>query len=563
LGGDARFLSSSEVDGFLREHQSKISELQAAINRFLDLERRSKRRESANTVLNNAKIYFEHHNRARAFEYLFEARGIIDDIERDADDEDRAFVSDWNARASSFEQQCQQQMLDDEIKALLQTPGHHLSTAEFYLKTANYEQATEAFHQAKDAALVLAEPKYLAIRQVQSWFDEWVRSTDDFQTRFDNAVWQAEASRVKCTITSHIQQAQIFFGQRSYDSALDNIHKAYDALKALDDNEALLRVAGVSDFAADSQKTLRELEATFNATIFNDTVRQAIGDCESKLNSAKSLLERHAYARALEDFNGARELVAQLKSDARFKSQQVVLEFLERVQADINSFSANYAASQLADEARGLVNTARSELSIAKTMLDRGAASEAFKHLQEARAKAQALQKNDMLLQLESVVQVLKDVSAAEAEYAAKELSHMADGTIRAASVHLKQSAQFHKVHADAKALEALQEAEKVAVDLLDDAIYASLPAVNDFRTQFQHAAALLKYERNANNKQDASSSKSSSSSSTVTVSSIVGGLIPYPDLRLKPIMVSTDISPKIFNEVKKLYDSLTDSLTH
>jgi len=558
LGSDARFLSSPEVDAFLAQVAQQSRELQAAVDRWLDNERRKKRRESADTTFNNAKVYFEHHNRARAFEYLFEARGIIDDMQLDADDTDRAYIASWNARASEFEAACQRQLFDEELKALLQVPGHHMMTAEFYLKIASYEQASEALLLAKDAALLLAEPKYLAIPQVQQWFAEWVRQTDDFQTRFDNSLWQGEASRVRSTIDTHLHQAQIHFSQRSYDQALEAIARTTDAVAQLRDNEAVMRVNGMVEFADATDAKVRELTATFNATIFNDAIRQATSECESKLAQAQSLLERHAYARALEEYTAARELVKQLESEPRYNSQPVVQAFVARITADMHAFSLKYASSQLADEAQQHVSATRSELALAKTMLDRGAAPEAAKHLLDARQKAQPLLANEMLQQLESVTKVLADLKAAEADYATKQLSHLADSAIRSATPHLKQAAQYEQVHAKVKAIEALKEAESAAIDVLDDALYATLPSVADFQHSFNQQASRLKYSRKSAATATATSTSGSgdgddaAAGGTTTVTGIVGGLIPYPDLRFKPIMISTDINPKIFNEIKR-----------
>jgi len=144
LGGDARFLSSKEVDDFLGDTQKRINELKEKLDTFLDEERRSKRRESASTLLNNAKIYFTSRMCGRAFGYLQEGRDLISDIEADVPSpNDQSFVADWKAKASEFEAACQKTMFEEEVKSLLQTPPIHLTTSEFYLQTGNYEQVLE------------------------------------------------------------------------------------------------------------------------------------------------------------------------------------------------------------------------------------------------------------------------------------------------------------------------------------------------------------------------------------------------------------------------------------
>jgi len=144
LGGDARFLASKEVDDFLSETQNSINQLRNKMNTYLDEERRSKRRDSANTLLSHAKTYFTSHMYARSFGYLQEGRDVIAEIEIELSSldhsEDRSFISDWNSRASEFEAVCQKTLFEEEVKSLLQSPAIHLNTCEFYLQTGNYEQ---------------------------------------------------------------------------------------------------------------------------------------------------------------------------------------------------------------------------------------------------------------------------------------------------------------------------------------------------------------------------------------------------------------------------------------
>lgn len=550
LGSDARFLSSKEVDDFLAETQKRINELKAKLDTYLDEERRSKRRDTASTLLNNAKIYFTSRMCGQAFGFLQEGRDLITDIEADASDKDSSFVAEWRSKAAEFEAACQKTLFEEEVKALLQTPTTHLATSEFYLKTGNYDQANEVFSQAKEAALVLAEPKYLAMKEVQEWFEDWGKKTKDFQTRFDNAVYATEANKFKSNVSLYVSQAQFNFSQRSYDRALESLTQAKEALDAIRQNEAVLRVAGVEQFVQETEKSLKETQEKFNATIFNDAMRQKISDSERVLASAKQLLERHAYARALEEFNAANESINELKSDARFNTQPTVVAFVQKVEKDLKEFSSKYAASQLVDESRQHVSNVRTELTLARTYLDRGAGDQAFKHLVEARAKSIPLSSNAMFQTLEQVPALLAELAKTEEEYAQKELTKSANEIVRTASAHLKQVAQFEKVQAKAKALEQLQEAEKAAVEVLDNNLYASIPAVKAFKDEFQAAAERHRYTRKGKGAEGAAAE--AGPVDTATVAGVVGGLIPYPDLRFKSITISTDINPKIFNAVKK-----------
>ena len=403
---------------------------------------------------------------------------------------------------------------------------------------------------------MLADPKYLGMREVQEWFDDWNRKTNAFQTNFDNAVYQAEANKLKSNVSLYVNQADINFSQKSYDRALENVAQVKEALDTIAQNESVMRVAGVEEFVRTNETRLKEMQDKFNATIFNDAINQKISDVERVLSSAKTLLERHAYARALEEFNAANELINELKSDARFNTQSIVVTFLERVDKDTKEFSTKYASSQLQDEARQHIGNVKSELSLAKTYLDRGAGDEAYKHLVEARAKAIPLTSNAMFQTLDQVPSLLSELNKTEEVYAQKELSKSADEIVRSVAVHMKQIAQFEKIQVKAKAIEQLQEAEKLAIELLDNPLYASIASVKTFKEEFKTISSRLGYQRAAANKKSGGA-KGQGDNDTATVAGIIGGLIPYPDLRLKPIMVSTDINPKIFNAVKKLYVSL------
>ena len=72
---------------------------------------------------------------------------------------------------------------------------------------------------------------------------------------------------------------------------------------------------------------------------------------------------------------------------------------------------------------------------------------------------------------------------------------------------------------------------------------------VVEFIKKFDEVAKRLNYSRK---KEEGSSSSSLSSKIAAKVSSVIGNLTPYPELRIKPITISADISPKIFNELKK-----------
>jgi len=394
------------------------------------------------------------------------------------------------------------------------------------------------------------------MKEVQDWFEDWNRKTNAFQTKFDNAVYQSEANKLKSNVSLYVNQADINFSQRSYDRALESVAQAQEALEAIRQNEAVMRVAGVDEFVRSHETRLKQMQDTFNATIFNDAINQKISDIERVLSSSKTLLERHAYQRALEEFNSANELINELKSDSRFNAQSTVVTFLkERAEKDTKEFSTKYAASQLQDEARQHIGNVKTELNLAKTYLERGAGDEAYKHLVEARAKSIPLSSNAMFQTLDQVPSLLEELSKTEESYAQKELSKSADEIVRSVAVHMKQVSQFEKIQVKAKAIEQLQEAEKLAVEILDNPLYASIASVKAFKTEFKTISDRLGYQRAAANSNKSGGSKGGDTD-TATVSGIVGGLIPYPDLRLKPVMVSTDINPKIFNAVKKLYVS-------
>jgi len=394
------------------------------------------------------------------------------------------------------------------------------------------------------------------MKEVQEWFDDWNRKTNAFQLKFDNAVYQSEANKLKSTVSLHVTQAEINFSQRSYDRALESVTQATESLDSIRQNEPVMRVAGVEKFVQETEAKLKEMKDKFNATIFQDAIRQKTSDAERVLSSAKLLLERHAHAKALEDYNSAKEAIEELRGDSRFNTQPSVISFLEKIDKEVREFSTKYASSQLQDEARQHVNNVKAELSLAKTYLDRGAGDEAYKHLVEARAKAQALTSNDMFQTLEQVPVLLSELSKTEELYAQKELTKSADEFVRAANAHLKQVAQFEKVQAKAKAVEQLQEAEKAAQEVLDNPLYASIASVKTFKEEFKTTSERLKYKRvtgATSTGGKGSGASSNEAQDTTTAVGIVGGLLPYPDLRLKPVTVSTDINPKIFNAVKKL----------
>lgn len=553
LGQDDRFLRSAEVDSFLESFHTDAAALRATIDAYIEGERRKKRRDRADQLLSHARSYFTNHQRGRAFEYLYQARDAIEEIEYDADETDKDFIAKWKSSAEAFEQECNKAIFEEEVKSLLRMPHDYLSQAEFQFSTGAHGRSVELLAKANEAAEALAEPKYMDIPEVAQWFKEWVPKVKAVQSAWDAKILADEERKARQAIEQRMSNAQICFRQQSNDRAIEELKQCRDALAGLQDGD-IWRLDSVRSFHSDFQTKIQTFEKEFNASVFDNEAKQRVAKCERDLAQASTMLQRHAYSSALEAFQTAREEVSILRNDTRFAEHPAVVKFLAGAEATMAEFSSSYAKSQLEDQAKSLVSAIRIGLAGADAMTKRNAMGAALTHLTEARSSAADFEKEAMFLTLPAVVSALNDLKAAETQFAEKQLKSEADSIVKAAQKHLVQADKYEAIGCRKKAQAELREARAAAIDSYENRLYHTLPAVTQLHESVKEKAKALDVSFETTSTRGVGGG-STPTGDGPTVSSVIGGIIACPNLRLKSFTLSTDVSPKVFTEIKNLND--------
>jgi hypothetical protein len=382
LGTDPRFLHLERVSSFLREHHAAAAAQRAAIAGVL---RERAASEATRVLRDNISECTDMYAHSRWEDSLASAVRAEDRIEEYTNSNVLEDVATFSEQLVAFKKKFQEERLADEAEAQIRGVGAILSNAEFLLQHHRHEDCMKAMQQARDEASTLAASKYAGLPSVASFFAGWPERFLRIQQELQGKLFKVRVRDATADVRSALREAVSCVSHSMNERAMAALHKARDLLEVLAADSDLSSLATVVTFVAQSTAEATALSQQIADDLFAREVDEAIRNAGSKKDRAQHYFSRCAYELSLQEFNAAKEIVEMALDDARLSSSAKLAAFVASEFGPFcSAFSATYAATVLADEARKVAGIVKGHLGRCSLYLERNAREQCLEELAEA-----------------------------------------------------------------------------------------------------------------------------------------------------------------------------------
>jgi len=379
------------------------------------------------------------------------------------------------------------------------------------------------------------------MEQVDTFFTEFNAKLNDFKEKFNSIVFGAEMKKAKDDIRGSLSNSKIYFKSNRHDQALEFLNQCKERLAEFATNENYLNE---NDFVTQTQEEVDAFDAEFTETVYKNQVSSAVKKLDHELQQAQNYLKYSAFDRALESFEKAGQEAQNLE---QYASHSLAKERLERFAKEKDTFETEYADKAMRKEANKFTSNLKSIISVGRTMLQNQFSAKVLEQLTKAEEEVSTA--NDILKKMPEVQSTIAELDSFKKQVATELLTGEADRALRKAQRDVDKVNVFLQRGLKKQAKEFFSESfvEEHRTLLDTRSTFAVLDNVVSFRTQVEGIANTLQV-----NLKTLLAPADPNKSKKVSGDALFGEVAAFTEIRLETIPMSTSISSKVFNAVKK-----------
>ena len=371
LATDPRFDRNEAVDAFLEDFQANhIAPFSGKLSEMLVSEQWSKIQTDANAKLHLAQNYFNSHRKAMALDLVKEARVLLRDTKADSFKgvQCEGFLVEFGEKLDQLETEICAQLFQEEVQCLIREAESCLAEAVFNGKQGQSANAMIALEGAEEAAVKLADPKFVSSKTVNDFFLNWRRRVNEVKEKFV----LTEARVLIRGTQQHLQNAGVYGNE----DASDQLSLAADCL-----SQAEKLITSQSFFGGDEKSTglnevtlqvgtLREnLTQLQHADLVKHREHEVIEmqkRVEASLTKMDGILDQYGSTQqALECLKGADEVLVNLPASLSVEWRSTFVPKLQEA-------ALRLARVMVQDDATQLVAANNSKLIHIERLMSRG-----------------------------------------------------------------------------------------------------------------------------------------------------------------------------------------------
>uniref|UniRef100_A0A6U0L338 Uncharacterized protein n=1 Tax=Percolomonas cosmopolitus TaxID=63605 RepID=A0A6U0L338_9EUKA len=528
----------AETD-FISDIGSNIKKKQQDIVQLMQKEEIKTKKDSVRTVLGSAKAYITSHREAQALQML---QTVLDKaIDLEVYPEEKTFVESINKEVENLQNSIMETAFNEEIKRKAEKANLLLSNASLYMDRSQKDRAVDYLQQAEDAAYELADEKYIKMESVDSFFTSFNAKLNELKEKFNTILYGQEVKKAKEDILTALSNSKVYFKSKRYDQALEYLNQCKEKFDDFSSNENFINEG---TFVSETQLAIEEFDSSFTETVYKNQVNSAIKKLDHELQQAQNFLKYSAFDRALSSYE---KVSVEVQNLEQYASHSLAKERLERYTKDKEAFETEYAEKAMRKEANKFSSNLRSILHVGKTMLVNQFTAKVLEQLSKAEEEVNGA--SEILKTLPEVQASITELDAFKKQVASELLTGEADRALR------KAQRDMDKLNVFLQRGLKKQASELFKTSFVDDhralleerSTLAALDNVQAFRVQVESVATNLQLDLKT-----LLAPKDASKGKKVSGDVLFGEVAAFSEIRLETIAMSTSISSKVFNAVKK-----------
>lgn len=404
MASDDKFLSSNDLQTWLKDCHQRIESVSEKINSAVQEKEDAENKRKVNSLVNDCTNALEH----RTYEKYLESNKSCNDRLEDMNDE--SFVKEIRDKLDSLQNKYVEEFAKREIDNAIRKVDGLMKRANDQFDHFNDAAALSSFEESQSSAAELNNRADFAnVQIVKDFFDKYAKNATEFKAKYNERTKKKEIDNAFREYNSLYNAAKRALDQNSFEICIEKCSSCSDQLQTLCD--------------VDGQEHKEEHDAIskLKSQVLEVSKKREINLAQSSISrqiaSAGNFLERYnpgaslnAYEKANDEFNNFKE---------EFGDVESVKDFITDMDQKMKSFSSNYAEQVTAREIENDIRSTKSKLNSAKDFLEKGVDEKALACLNEVIGEMSALE-SGMGASLATVQELSSVVKSTRVEFANK-----------------------------------------------------------------------------------------------------------------------------------------------